>query len=111
MARAGLQRYRFKGSSDAERRFQPAERRVFLFLYCPGVFRPPVSPRGFMIATDLQGGSSAAGGRLKIEAPPQIEWVDYRCRAEFIRPTAMIATGDKEVATSCDALRRGPSFH
>ena len=28
-------------------------------------------------------------------ALPQIKWVDYRCRAEFIRPTAY------------DALRRG----
>jgi hypothetical protein len=42
-----------------------------------------------------------------ILALTQIEWVDYRCRAEFIRPTAIIAVGDKEVALSCDALRRG----
>ena len=40
-------------------------------------------------------------------ALPQIEWVDYRCRAEFIRPTAIIAIGDKQVTLSCDALRRG----
>ena len=27
---------------------------------------------------------------LNKEALPQIEWVDYRCSAEFIRPTACI---------------------
>ena len=40
-------------------------------------------------------------------ALPRIEWVDYRCRAEFIRPTAIFAIGDKEVTMSCDVLRRG----
>ncbi len=35
------------------------------------------------------------------------EWVDYRCRAEFIRPTAILAIGDKEVTLSYDALCRG----
>jgi len=40
-------------------------------------------------------------------ALPQIEWVDYRGRAEFIRPTTIIAIGDKEVAMSYDSLRRG----
>ena len=29
------------------------------------------------------------------------------CRAEFIRPTAIIAIGDKEVTMPCDALRKG----
>jgi REP element-mobilizing transposase RayT len=37
-------------------------------------------------------------------ALPQLEWVDYRCRVEFIRPTAI---GDKAVAMSYDSLRRG----
>ena len=40
-------------------------------------------------------------------AIPRIEWVDYRCRAEFIQPITIIDTGDKEVTMSCDALRRG----
>jgi len=35
--------------------------------------------------------------RFSFGALPHIEWVDYRCRAEFIRPTAIIAIGDKEV--------------
>ena len=35
---------------------------------------------------------------------PQIGWVEYACRAEFIRP---IILGDKEVAMSYDALCRG----
>jgi hypothetical protein len=38
---------------------------------------------------------------------PQIEWVDYRSRAEFIRPTTHLTHGDKEVTMSYDALRRG----
>ena len=37
-------------------------------------------------------------------ALPQVDWVDYACRAEFIRP---IIIGDKEVTLSYDALRRG----
>jgi hypothetical protein len=41
---------------------------------------------------------------------PQIERADNRCRAEFIRPTAIIAIGDKEATMACDALRRGASF-
>ncbi len=49
--------------------------------------------------------------RRKLTEPslalPQIEWVDYRCRAEFIRPTAILTIGDKEVTMPCDALRRG----
>ena len=44
-----------------------------------------------------------AHGRVNNKALPQIEWVDYRCRVEFIRPTAV---GDKEVAMSYDSLRR-----
>ena len=51
--------------------------------------------------------STEEHGKIKpiiILALTQIEWVDYRCRVEFIRPTAI---GDKEVALSCDALRRG----
>ena len=37
-------------------------------------------------------------------ALPQVDWVDYACRAEFIRP---IIIGDKEVTLSYDALRTG----
>ena len=47
---------------------------------------------------------------IDLLALPQIEWVDYRCRAEFIRPAAIIAIGAKEVTLSCDALRRGRHF-
>ncbi len=43
-------------------------------------------------------------------AIPLIKWVDYRCRAEFIRPTAIITLGDKEVTMSCDALRGAMLF-
>lgn len=32
-----------------------------------------------------------------------------RTRVEFIRPTALITIGDKEVTISCDALRREQS--
>ena len=35
-------------------------------------------------------------GYIKL-AVPRIEWVDYRCRAECIRPAAIIDIGDKEV--------------
>jgi len=42
-----------------------------------------------------------------ILAPSLIEWVDYRCRAEFIRPTAIITIGDKEDTMPYDACRIG----
>ena len=41
------------------------------------------------------------GKRVENLALPPIERVDYRCRAEFIRPTAVILTiGNKEVILS-----------
>ncbi len=39
---------------------------------------------------------------FKILAFPLIKWVDRLCRAEFIRPTAIIPTGDV-IRLGCDA--------
>ena len=55
-------------------------------------------------------GAAAKKNRIQLTALPQIGWVDYRCRAEFIRPTAIIATGDKEVTMPCVAFAGPNSF-
>ncbi len=41
----------------------------------------------------------ASGLRL-VSNEPLIEWVDYRCRAEFIRPMVIITIGDQDVTLS-----------
>ena len=39
-----------------------------------------------------------------IRPPSMIKWVNYLCRAEFIRPTAAITIGGKDVTMSYDVL-------